>query len=75
MIPLEMAGRIFGMFPSSLIIANSTETSVEPLVFIDAKKDGVYPTGATTMVVACLAVRQWPRQGLLRYTPDEGRRQ
>ena len=75
MIALEMTERIFGMFPSSLIIANSTETAVEPLVFIDAKKDAVYLTGATTMVVECLAARQWPRQGLLRDTADEDCRQ
>jgi len=54
------------MFPSSLIIANSEQTVVGPLVFIDAKKDAVCLTGATTMVVACLTARQWPRQGLLR---------
>ena len=42
---------------------------------MDVKKDAVYLTGATTMVVACLSARQSPRQGLLRDTLDENRRQ
>ena len=72
MIALEMAQRIFGMFPSSLIITNGAQTAVEPLVFfIDAKKDTVYLAGTTTIAVECLASRQWPRQGRLRDTLDE----
>lgn len=75
MITLEMAERIFGVFPSSFISTNSTQTAVKPLVLIDAKKDAVYLTSRTVMIVACLAVRQLPRQGLLRDTIDENRRQ
>ena len=75
MIALEMAKRIFSVFPPSLISTNGTQTAMEPLVFIDAKEDAVYLAGATIMVVACLAARQLPRQRILRDTPDEYHRQ
>jgi hypothetical protein len=65
MIAFEVAEGILGMFPSSLIGTNGAKTTVEPLVFIGAKKDAVYLAGTTSMVVGCLAARQLPHEGLL----------
>src|SRR5258706_9926441 len=75
MITLKMAERIFGVFPSSLVSTNGAQTAAKPLALIDAKEDAVYLTSMTVMVVARLAVRQLPRQGPLRDTIGEDRRQ
>jgi hypothetical protein len=71
MIALEMAERIFRMFPSSLISADSTEQTAEPLLVINAKEHPEQLPGGAVVVLARLVLGHLASQDIGRYAIRE----
>jgi hypothetical protein len=68
MVTLEMAQRMSGLFPPSLISADDTEATTDPLLFVSAEEGMEYLTRSAAVVLARLVPRHAAGQGLDRYT-------
>ena len=53
-LPLEVAERVFGMSPSSLISIASTEATAEPLLLVNTKEDPEHLTRSAMVIPARL---------------------
>ena len=64
MIALEMAERVFGIFPSSLVGTDGTETPTESVLLVDTKEHSEHLAGSALVVLAGLVTRHVASQGL-----------
>jgi hypothetical protein len=65
MIALEMAERISRRLPSSLISADSTEPTAEPLLVINAKEHPEQLPGGAVVILARLVLSHLASRGTL----------
>jgi hypothetical protein len=71
MITMEMAERMSGMFPPSLVSADDTETTTEPLFFVNAEGGMGHLARSAAVGRATFVPRHAAGQGLDRYTACE----
>lgn len=71
MVALEMAERIFGVFPPTLVRFDGTEATMEPLLLASTEEDAERLAGGAVVILTRLVPRQAARQGRSRYAVCE----